>query len=58
MYTEKNYGTKKELIADVKAGRKVRVYQPGGIFPSETEGRVAIEGPHSEIHEGIIVKVK
>ena len=68
MYTDKNYKTKKELIADVKAGKKVTVYQPGGIFPSQHDGEVSIEGPHypqphswyaqATIKDGAIVKVK
>ena len=68
MYTEKNYKTKKELIADVKAGKQVRVYQPGGLFPGETNGNVAIEGPHypqphtwyasATIMDSVIVKIK
>lgn len=68
MYAYKNYQTKKQLIEDVKAGRQVSVYQPGGMFPAPTEGRVTIEGPHypqphrwyatAEIKNGIIVRVK
>lgn len=68
MYTDKNYKTKKELIADVKAGKKVHVYQPGGIFPSQTAGQCCIEGPHypaphtwyasATIADGVIVKVR
>ena len=68
MYTDKNYKTKKELIADVKAGKQVSVYQPGGLFPSQKNGECCIEGPHypephrwyasATIANGIIVKVK
>jgi hypothetical protein len=46
MYTEKNYRTKKELIADVKNGVEVFTYQPGGMFPGKTDGNVCLEGPH------------
>lgn len=68
MYTYENYRTKKELVADVKAGKQVRVYQPGGIFPSQKDGEVSIEGPHypephrwyasATIADGVVVKVK
>jgi len=68
VYTHKNYRTKKELIADVKAGKRVTVYQPGGIFPSQKDGEVTIEGPHypephrwyatATIAGGVIVKIK
>lgn len=46
MYTEKNYPTKKALIADVKAGHQVRVFQPNDIFGHSGNGSVTIEGPH------------
>ena len=67
MYTDKNYKTKKELITDVKAGKRVTVFQPGGIFSSQQDGNVTIEGPHypqlhswyarATIKDGVIVKV-
>lgn len=68
MYTEKNYKTKKEMLADFKAGKKIRVYQPGGIFPSQTDGQITIEAPHypephrwyasATIRDGVIIKIK
>ena len=68
MYSVKNYRTKKELIQDVKAGKEIRVFQPGGIFPSQRDGVVFLEGPHypephrwyaeATIAGGIITKVK
>lgn len=68
MYTETNYRTKKALKAAVKAGERVTVYQPGGLFPSQTDGRVCIEGPHypkphmwyatAIIKDSVIVTVK
>lgn len=68
MYTDKNYRTKKALIEDFQAGKKIGVYQLGGIFPSQKDGQVSIEGPHylephrwyanATIQDGIIVKVK
>lgn len=47
-YTVKNYRTKKELIADHKAGKRIEVFQPGGLFPLRpmSDGTVALEGPH------------
>lgn len=68
MYTDRNFKTKKALKDAFKSGEKIGVYQPGGIFPSQTDGQVALEGPHSPaphtwyasatIKDGIITKVK
>ena len=68
MYAVKNYRTKKQLVEDFKAGVSIEVYQPGGIFPGETNGRVCIEGPHypephrwyasAEIVDCIVTKVR
>jgi len=67
MYTRTNYRTKKQLIEAVRAGKRVTVYQPGGIFPGETDGQVTIEGPHypephrwyarATIKNSVIIKV-
>lgn len=67
MYTVKNYKTKKALKEDVAAGKIVTVFQPGGIFPGKTDGKVAIEGPHypaphtwyasATIKDSVIIKV-
>lgn len=67
MYTDKNYKTKKALKEDFKAGKEITVFQPGGMFPSQRNGKVAIEGPHYpephrwyasvEIKDGIITKI-
>ena len=46
MYTETNYKTKKAMKDDVKAGKTVLVYQPGGMFPATRDGEVTLEGPH------------
>ena len=46
MYTDKNYKTKKAMKEDFKAGKAITVYQPGGVFESKRDGRVALEGPH------------
>jgi len=67
MYTDTNFKTKKALKEAVQSGQKVRVYQPGGMFPGETDGKVTLEGPHYPqphtwyasvlIKDSIIVKV-
>lgn len=68
MYTEENFKTKKALVEAFKAGKQIRVYQPGGMFPGKTDGDIALEGPHypaahtwyaaATIKDSIIVKVK
>ena len=73
MYTMVDFKTKKQLKEAVAAGKKERIYQPGGMFdPPEAAadytGRATIEGPHYpkphtwyaqvELVDGIIVKVK
>jgi len=66
-YTVKNYKTKKELKADLAAGVKVAVYQPGPFGPKVADGSVCLEGPHypaphswyagAEIQDGYIVRL-
>ena len=47
MYCDIDFVTKKQMREYVKDGKhEVTVYQPGGMFPSATEGIVTIEGPH------------
>ena len=67
MYCTRNFKTKKALKEAVANGEQVEVFQPGGFFPSQTDGRVGIEGPHgfhtwyanAVIADGIIVgKIK
>ena len=66
-YTEKNYKTKRELIADFKEGKEIRVFQPGP-FPLRGPS-VTLEGPHYPLphkwyaaaiinENAIIIKVK
>jgi hypothetical protein len=43
-YTATNYTSKKQLVADFKAGKEIRVFQPGP-FPL-SEGSTSLEGPH------------
>jgi hypothetical protein len=67
MYTEQNFPTKKALKEAFAAGKRLSVFQPGGIFPSKTDGRVTLEGPHYpqphkwyatvEIRDGVITKI-
>lgn len=67
-YVNPNFKTKKALREAVEAGKTVRVYQPGGLFPVPLNGEVAVEGPHfPEPHKwyatvvvkgGAVVKVK
>lgn len=68
MYTHTNYKTKKALKEDVKAGKKVTTFQPGGMFPPTENGSAVIEGPHYPqphrwyaqvvLKNGIVVSVK
>jgi hypothetical protein len=68
MYTDVDFQRKKALIEAVKAGQRVTVWQPGGMFAAQTDGAVVIEGPqypkpHSwyasaTIRDGVIVSVK
>lgn len=46
MYTDRNFPTKKALKEAVARGDIVTVYQPGGIFPTPTDGTAFVEGPH------------
>ena len=67
MYTVQNFKTKKQLKEAFKNGERIEVYQPGGIFPGKTDGRVTLEGPHSpqphtwyasvEIKDSIITRI-
>jgi hypothetical protein len=66
MYTVKNFRTKKALKDAIAAGEQVEVFQPGGMFATQREGRVFLEGPHfphphtwyaeARVADGIIVK--
>lgn len=68
MYTVTNFKTKKALKEAFKAGEKLKVFQPGGMFPGATDGTVCIEGPHYPaphrfycqvvIENSIITKIK
>lgn len=68
MYTDINFKNKKAVKEAVAAGKQIHVFQPGGMFPSKTDGIVALEGPHypephrwyatAVIKDGYIVSVK
>ena len=45
-YTRHNYKYKKQLIEDYKAGKQIKVYQPGPFGPDVSDGSIALEGPH------------
>ena len=67
-YTTVNYRTKKSLVQDVKAGKRVTVYQPGPFGPDVKDGICHLEGPHyPEAHKwyasaivkaGVIISIK
>jgi hypothetical protein len=67
-YTNVNYRTKKSLVQDVKAGKRVTVYQPGPFGPGVKDGICYLEGPHyPEAHKwyasaivkaGVIISIK
>ena len=46
MYADGNPKTKKLLKEWIASGREVTAFQPGGIFPSQTDGWCTLEGPH------------
>lgn len=67
-YTVRNYKTKKELKADLKAGVPITCFQPGlGPDLSSYTGRITLEGPHypephrwyatAELVNGKVVKI-
>ena len=68
MYTETNFKTKKALKEAVANGAIVHTFQPGGMFPAKTDGKVSLEGPHypephrwyaqAVIKDGVVVSVK
>jgi|GEM_PF-1234147 len=67
-YTETNYQNKDALLNDFKAGKNIRVFQPGKFGPDVADGDVLIEGPHYpqphswyayvEVEGGIIKRFK
>lgn len=71
MHVTPNFKTKKALKEAVKDANEHAAadfpyaFQPGGFFPSQTDGQATIEGPHDyhkwyarvELKDGDIVKV-
>lgn len=67
MYTDTDYKSKAALKRALASGESVTVHQTGGLFPSQTDGRITLEGPHfpkahtwyaeAEIKDGAIVKL-
>ena len=45
-YTETNYRFKKQLLADLRDGIPVKVFQPGPFGPDVPDGSCTLEGPH------------
>lgn len=66
-YVSPNFQTKKALKDAVKEGKEVTIFQPGGLFPTSTDSKQFVEGPHSpaphtwyasvEVRDGKVVKV-
>ena len=69
-YVSPNFKTKKALKEALTAGKRVTVFQPGGMFELDVgpEGKVYLEGPHYPephkwyaegwIENGKLVKIK
>lgn len=67
MYTDTNFKTKKAMKEAFKTGDQITVYQPGEMFPSQTNGDITIEGPHfpkphtwyarARIKDSVIIKI-
>jgi len=45
MYTNFNYASKAAIKRDLEAGKSIECHSPGP-FPSPTDGRISLEGPH------------
>ena len=46
-YTSINFKTKKALKEAIADGKKIKVYQPAGLFPDPSyPGTCCVEGPH------------
>ena len=46
MYSVINFKSKKALKEAVANGQRVETYQPGGMFESQRDGSICLEGPH------------
>ena len=67
-YVQRNFKTKKEFIASVKAGDKHYTYNPSGMFETTKNGLDVVEGPHYPkphrwyasvvVKDGVVVSAK
>ena len=67
-YTDHNYRSKKAIKDDLKAGKRVTVFQPGPFGPTVKDGTTSLEGPHypephrwyasAIIKDGTVVSIK
>jgi len=67
-YVYRNFKTKKEFIASVKAGDQHETYNPSGLFPTTRDGSDVVEGPHYPkphqwyssvvVKDGIVISAK
>ncbi len=67
MYTHTNFKSKAALKRAFDAGDKITVFQPGGMFPPQMNGQIALEGPHypkphswyasALVTDGVVTKV-
>jgi hypothetical protein len=66
-YVDPNFKSKKALKDAVASGATLRPYNPGGMFPVPSNGRITLEGPHypephrwyatATVVNGVVVKV-
>lgn len=45
-YSNVDFKTKRELKDAIKAGRKIGIFNPSGMFPCKQDGIEYLEGPH------------
>jgi hypothetical protein len=67
-YVSRNFKSKKDFIASVKAGDKHYTYNPSGMFETVHNGSDTIEGPHYpqahrwyasvKVADGVVVSAK
>jgi hypothetical protein len=67
-YVDPNYPSKKLFREAIKAGVQHRTYNPSGMFPTTSDGKDVIEGPHFPrphrwyasviVKDGIVISAK
>jgi hypothetical protein len=67
-YTDVDFKSKKDFKEAVKSGKKVRLYNPSGMFPTKENGVEFVEGPHFpkphtwyakvEVKDGVVISIK